>query len=775
MANIKKGDKKMKNRKKVISFILTLMLLLGLMPMGFSGGVDEVYAEPGPTYATTFTSVAGVYQIRNATELTSLAAFVNDGNAMSGVSFEIPAGSTIDLTGVAIWTPIGYGYNNGEVQNIFSGIFDGNNSTISNLKFSTTAAVEHVGLFGHTSGASIQDLNMEGVSISAANGNNVGGLVGYAEETIIAGVNVSGTIIGFNHVGGLIGYNKGQSITNCYTNVGVTGDGGHDVGGLIGSNENANITKSYAIGSVIGEEYVGGLVGKMSGNTILSSYASGAVTAIRIVGGLVGEATGSAVTITSSYAIGLVTGTTTKGGLAGYASGASITGSFWNTSTSGITTGDYGTPKNTTEMTTNSSIYTEAGWNFAADGTWRMGIASNKYPVFIPPLVEYSQVNFDSTDSGQLNLQGTPSPAAISNGAIILTRSASGQVGSAFFNQKIKQKDGFSSYFKFYLNDQSGGGTGGADGIIFVMASTANKYGSVGGGMGYGDITSSVGIEFDTFDNDGADPSSSHIAVNVNGQDIISTSPVAVVDLGGAYFHSGTNIPYYAWVDYDGATLSTFISKTATKPSTANMTANIKVEDYAGDEYYIGFTAATGGSYQEQKISEWKFVNKNRPWASADGAEAAVVTHHHSDPIVVVTEPVRNLLRFNIGHIDSFLILGSSAEILKPMDVAPIIRGDRTLLPIRFVVEPLGGTIIWNEPEQKVTITRGDTIIELWINKNIAKVNGVDKVIDPDNALVKPIIVKPGRTMLPVRFISEALGCTVDWNPVNEEVTVSGW
>lgn len=763
----------MKNRKKVISFILTLMLLLGLMPMGFAGGVDEVYADGvDPTYATTFTSVGGIYQIQNATELTSLAAFVNGGASMSGVSFEIPAGTTIDLTGVAIWTPIGNGTYN------FSGNFDGNNSTISNLKFSSASAVDGIGLFGYTSGAEIRDLNLANVSISAVHSDFAGGLIGYSSNTSISGVSVSGSLQGLSVVGGLIGSSiSGGKITDCNTNVGVTGLG-NNIGGLIGYNTNANISKCYAIGDITSDASsanVGGLVGSNAASGVIeNSYAAGDVSGNSAIGGLVGDNAG---TISYTYSIGDVNGTTTVGGLVGLSSGGIINNSFWDTSTSGITTGALGTPKNTTEMTTNSSLFTEAGWNFAADGTWRMGIASYKYPVFIPPLVEYSQVSFDSNDSGQLNLQGTPSPAAISNGAIVLTKATGGAVGSAFFNQKIKQKDGFSSYFKFYLNDQSGGGTGGADGIIFVMASTANKYGSVGGGMGYGDITSSVGIEFDTFDNSATaiEPSNSHIAVNVNGQNIITTSPVAVVDLGDTYFHSGTNIPYYAWVDYDGATLSVFISKTATKPSTANLTANIKVEEYAGDEYYIGFTAATGGSYQEQKISEWKFVNKNRPWASADGAEATTVTHHHSDPIVVVPEPVHNLLRFNIGHIDSFLILGSSDEILKPMDVAPIIRGDRTLLPIRFVVEPLGGTIIWNEPEQKVTITRVDTTIELWINKNIAKVNGVDKLIDPDNALVKPIIVKPGRTMLPVRFISEALGCTVDWNPVNEEVTVSGW
>jgi len=109
------------------------------------------------------------------------------------------------------------------------------------------------------------------------------------------------------------------------------------------------------------------------------------------------------------------------------------------------------------------------------------------------------------------------------------------------------------------------------------------------------------------------------------------------------------------------------------------------------------------------------------------------------------------------------------------MDVAPIIYEDRTLLPIRFVVEPLGGNVLWDPIEKKVTIIHKDTTIELWIGNHIAKVNGVDTIIDPDNHNVKPIIVAPGRTMLPLRFISEALGCTVGWDELTQQVTVTNW
>ena len=128
---------------------------------------------------------------------------------------------------------------------------------------------------------------------------------------------------------------------------------------------------------------------------------------------------------------------------------------------------------------------------------------------------------------------------------------------------------------------------------------------------------------------------------------------------------------------------------------------------------------------------------------------------------------------FNIGQVDSYLTTDSAAKTLRTMDVAPILSGNRTFLPIRFVLEPMGGTITWDQAEKKVTITNESTTIELWIGSNMAKVNGVLKMIDPDNTDVKPLLVKPGRTMLPVRFISESLDCKVSWDKATQQVIVT--
>ena len=107
------------------------------------------------------------------------------------------------------------------------------------------------------------------------------------------------------------------------------------------------------------------------------------------------------------------------------------------------------------------------------------------------------------------------------------------------------------------------------------------------------------------------------------------------------------------------------------------------------------------------------------------------------------------------------------------MDVAPVILESRTLGPVRYIAEALGADVAWDPVERKVTLTRGSTIIELWIGRNTARVNGAYVLIDLQNPEVKPVILPPGRTMLPFRFIAEQLGAGVGWDPVKREVTIT--
>ncbi|MCX8095362.1 MAG: stalk domain-containing protein [Caldisericia bacterium] len=107
----------------------------------------------------------------------------------------------------------------------------------------------------------------------------------------------------------------------------------------------------------------------------------------------------------------------------------------------------------------------------------------------------------------------------------------------------------------------------------------------------------------------------------------------------------------------------------------------------------------------------------------------------------------------------------------KKIDTPPRIIEGRTYLPIRYILEPLGAKLIWEQNERKVKILFNDIIIELWIDKNLAKVNNNIKLIDPENPKVTPLIIN-GRTMLPIRFVAENLGCKVNWDSINKKISI---
>jgi len=92
-------------------------------------------------------------------------------------------------------------------------------------------------------------------------------------------------------------------------------------------------------------------------------------------------------------------------------------------------------------------------------------------------------------------------------------------------------------------------------------------------------------------------------------------------------------------------------------------------------------------------------------------------------------------------------------------DARPFIDNkiNRTLIPIRFVVEKLGADVDWDQSQKKVTIKKNGNTIELIIGQTSAKVNGKQKSFDASAILEKD------RTYVPLRFISETIGANVKW------------
>lgn len=97
-----------------------------------------------------------------------------------------------------------------------------------------------------------------------------------------------------------------------------------------------------------------------------------------------------------------------------------------------------------------------------------------------------------------------------------------------------------------------------------------------------------------------------------------------------------------------------------------------------------------------------------------------------------------------------------------------IIKNGRTFLPIRAVIEAMGGEVDWRESDKRVSIDLNNRVIQLWIGENIARVNNVNKETD-----VAPYISTTGRTMLPLRFIAENLDCEVNWDGLTKKVTIT--
>ena len=111
-------------------------------------------------------------------------------------------------------------------------------------------------------------------------------------------------------------------------------------------------------------------------------------------------------------------------------------------------------------------------------------------------------------------------------------------------------------------------------------------------------------------------------------------------------------------------------------------------------------------------------------------------------------------------------------EIDPGRNTIPVIKNGRTLVPIRSIIEALKGWVQWDSRERKVTITLSGKKIELWIGKNTAKIDGVETPVDPENYIVAPEIIN-GRTMLPLRFMVETLGCDVQWDAENKVIIIT--
>ncbi len=265
-----------------------------------------------------------VYEISNAGQLYWFAGLVN--GTLSGVAQNksanavltadivvnanvLKSNGTLNEGTFKEWTPIATS------ASPYTGIFDGQNHTISGLYFNQENSYD-VGLFGRNNGkianAGILDSYFYGTS-------KVGGVCGNNYTGTITNCYNTGSVSGLGNLGGVNGYNDGGTITNSYNAGSVSGTERY-VGGVSGYNDGGTITNCYNVGSVGGSGYVGGVNGWNKG-IITNCYNTGSVSGTGVnVGGVIGRNESNA-SITNCYydstiytgnAIGANDGTTEK-------------------------------------------------------------------------------------------------------------------------------------------------------------------------------------------------------------------------------------------------------------------------------------------------------------------------------------------------------------------------------------------------------------------------------------------------------------------------------
>lgn len=99
-------------------------------------------------------------------------------------------------------------------------------------------------------------------------------------------------------------------------------------------------------------------------------------------------------------------------------------------------------------------------------------------------------------------------------------------------------------------------------------------------------------------------------------------------------------------------------------------------------------------------------------------------------------------------------------------DVPPIIQDGRTLVPARFMFEPIGAKMEWNSESRVASGILGDKRVDMPIGSKQVKVNGKTKMLDAPAQIFK------GRTYIPLRFAGEAFGRNVQWDGETRSITV---
>lgn len=248
----------------------------------------------------------------------------------------------------------------------------------------------------------------------------------------------------------------------------------------------------------------------------------------------------------------------------------------------------------------------------------------------------------------------------------------------------------------------------------------------------------------------------------------------------------------------DGLTVRSIILATCSDHTVAidiNSGKNLWMTDYKdvnlrfSESFQFDNHSIIGG-YQFLNVVDnktGKVINKynySRPVNLFDYNDEYMLLHDYNENFLIYAKAA-NSMSFVANS--NKIKLDGKEEIF---DSKPVNINNITYIPAKYLVEPLGGQIFWNQKTKQIKAnllvpgsetlynTNPDkyefkeNVLELAVNSNKATLNGKQVQIDPKNPKITPIIIN-GRTMVPLRFLAESLGCKVEWKADTKEIIVT--
>lgn len=206
----------------------------------------------------------------------------------------------------------------------------GNDYLIKNLVVSAPAESTDVGLFARTENVNFENIKLEGFTVNATGCINVGALVGNLQGGVVRRCGVY-LMPYYKDASDIKHYYSqdpdteyGSVMSRRYATMGITG--GENVGALVGKAEDCSFSDCYAAEAVWGENTIGGFVGNAKAVAIDNCYSSGDVRQLsdegKVIGGFIGRA--DTVRVTQAYETGSVYAANTAGNIIGGFAGNSV-------------------------------------------------------------------------------------------------------------------------------------------------------------------------------------------------------------------------------------------------------------------------------------------------------------------------------------------------------------------------------------------------------------------------------------------------------------------